>query len=273
MIQAINYVVTRGMDILLYPFRSLSPFWGLFFLSVLMSVLVLYIYKWVSSPKLIKTTKNRIKAHILAIRLYKDLWKVILTSFVKSLYYTAKYFLLNIGPVLIILPILFPLFVQMDIRYGMKPFNVGQSIVVKAKFNTGIEGKNIELLGDTHYGVVMKPVFIRALNEVNWKLEAKQGGVSAIKIRVDGNIYEKELVIGSRLEAMSNRRMQESSVGHFMYPVEKLLPKDGVLESIAVHYPGREIVFLGITAHWLVFNIILVVIIVLAFRKRFGVEF
>lgn len=273
MIQAINYVLTCGMDILLYPFRSISPFWGLLFLSVLMSVLVLYIYKWVSSPRLIKTTKNRIKAHILAIRLYKDLWKVILTSFVKSLYYTVKYFLLNIGPVLIILPILFPLFVQMDIRYGMQPYSVGQSIVVKAKFNTGIEGKSIELLGDSHYRMVMKPVYIRALNEVDWKLEAKQGGAAAIKIKVDGEVYEKGIVVGSSLGAMSDRRMQVSSLGHFIYPVEKLLPKNGVLESITVHYPGREITFLGISAHWLVFNIILVVIIVLALRKRFGVEF
>ena len=134
MAQKINYFLTRGCDLLLAPFAKTAPFWGIFFLSVVTSLFVLVVYKAVSSPKKVKDTKNRIKANILAIRLYRDFWKIIVASFFKSLYYTGKYFVLNLGPLLLVLPLMFLLFVQMDIRYGMRPFNPGESIVVKARF-------------------------------------------------------------------------------------------------------------------------------------------
>jgi hypothetical protein len=238
-----------------------------------MSFVVLYIYKWVSSPKAIKATKDQIKAHILAIRIYKDLWKVIVSSFFKSLYYTFKYFVLNFGPVLLILPVLFPAFVQMDIRYGMQPFKVGDELAVKAKLNPGLDGKEISLVEDGHYKAAMKPVFIKALDEVNWKLEVLKPGASAIKIKVGDTVYEKRLLIGESLAAVSNRKLKQSRADHFIYPAEKLLPEKGEVEHIYISYPGREITFAGITMHWLVLNLILVVIVVLALKNRFGVEF
>ncbi|MGE5340089.1 MAG: hypothetical protein ACM3SY_01290 [Candidatus Omnitrophota bacterium] len=273
MIHAVNVAVTRAFDFLLVPFQFIDPRWGLFALSVLMAFIVLYIYKWVSAPHLIKRTKDRIKANILAIRLYKDLWKVILLSFVKSLYYTLKYFGLNFGPVLILLPLLFPLFVQMDIRYGMKPYRIGDEIVVKATFaNGGIEGKEIRLLSDDHFKPLMNPVFIKPLNEVNWKLEARKNGVTQVRIQVQDKVYEKNLVIGNVPGAVSNRKMRESRWAHFLYPAEPLLPDRGDVESISVHYPENDL-RVGIPMHWLVFNLIVVFGVVLAFKNKFGIEF
>jgi len=272
MIHTVNYILTRVFDFILYPFQFINPFWGILFLSVLMSFVVLYMYKWVSSPKLIKRTKDQVKASILAIRLYKDLWKVIVISFFKSLYYTFKYFALNLVPLLIIIPVLFPVFVQMDIRYGMRPFYVGEEFAVKAKFSGSIEGKDIVLQDNSHFKTSMNPVFIRALNEVNWKLETVNPGISSIKIKVGDRIYEKTLMSGVMQGAVSNKVMNRSSWSHFVYPAEKLLPGEGEVESISIMYPARDITF-GFTSHWLVFNLILVVVIVLALKKRFGIEF
>ena len=52
---------------------------------------MLVVYRAVSSPAKVRETKNQIKAHILAIRLYRDFWRTIVSSFFKSLYYTGKY--------------------------------------------------------------------------------------------------------------------------------------------------------------------------------------
>src|SRR5512136_868508 len=102
MIQKINYIITLVFDLVLYPFGFINPFWGVLFLSILMSFVVLMVYKKISSPKTIKATKEKIKANILAIRIYKDFWKVILSSFFKSMFYTVKYFSLNMVPLLVI---------------------------------------------------------------------------------------------------------------------------------------------------------------------------
>lgn len=288
MIQKINYFITRIFDVVLYPFGFINEFWGILFLSILMSFIVLLVYKYVSSAKAIKDTKNKIKANILAIRIYKDFWKIILSSFFKSLFYVLKYFTLNFGPVLLIIPILFPAFVQMDVRYGMRPFRVGEDIVIKSAFAVDPNSLTVELAGSDYFKSKMNPVFINAfidddengedaektpIREVNWKVEAVKNGDAAITIKVEGREYKKKLAIGNSRNALTNKKLSRSSWEHFIYPSEELLPENGSLESIYIRYPGKNISFAGITTHWLVYNLVLVLIIVLAFRKRFGVEF
>lgn len=273
MAQKINYFLTRGCDLLLAPFAGISPFWGILFLSVVTSLFVLVVYKAVSSPRKVKDTKNQIKANILAIRLYRDFWKTIVASFFKSMYYTGKYFVLNLGPLLLVLPLMFLLFVQMDIRYGMRPFNPGESITVKARFQGDIGALNPELQANSHFRAAMNPVFIPALGEVDWKLRAEAGGATAIAIAVDGGTVQKDLVIGGRLSALSNKKMAASSLEHFIYPAEKLLAPASALRSVQLEYPPRRISFLGLRAHWLVYYLVLTMIIALALKNKFGVEF
>ena len=282
MIQIVNYWITKFFDILLYPFQFLGDFWAILFLSILVSLIVLIVYKYISSPVKIKQAKNQIKSSILAIRLYKDFWKVITGSFLKSLLYTLKYFFLNFGPVLIIIPLLFPLFVQMDVRYGMHPFKSGDIFFVKAIFNTNLGDLQIRLLENRRFTPEMNPVFINAyrdeertvpMREANWKLKILDKGTGYIQIQVNDRVFSKTLVSGEYSGALSNKIFKESSVNHFIYPVEKLLAGSQYLESISIHYPPRSISFLGIKTHWLVYHLILVFIIVLALRKRFGVEF
>ena len=282
MIQKINYIITLVFDLVLYPFGFINPFWGVLFLSILMAFVVLVVYQKISSPKTIKATKEKIKANILAIRIYKDFWKVILSSFFKSLYYTGKYFSLNLVPLLVIIPILFPVFVQMDVRYGMRPFRVGEEVVIKVRVSQDPNGLEAQLLESGNIKTKMNPVFIngfrdekkqRAVKEIDWKVEAVRAGASSIQVKINNRTYEKSIVIDNTRGALSNRKYRESSWGHFIYPVEGLFAESGVVEDIYIEYPGGLITFAGLKMHWLLINIVLVVILALAFRKRFGIEF
>jgi hypothetical protein len=273
MAQKINYFLTKACDLLLWPLQKLPPFWGIFALSLLTSLFVLTVYRAVSNPQKVKATKNQIKAHILAIRLYRDFWKVIVVSFFKSLYYTGKYFVLNLIPLFLVLPLMFLLFVQMDIRYGMRPFRVNEDIMVKAKFSQDISKLSVELQVDPHFQSRMNPVFINSLREVNWKLRASQNGTSEITINVNGTTVRKNLLIGASVPALSNKKMTVSSWAHFIYPVEKLLAPTLALKYISLQYPPRSIGFLGLHGHWLFYYLVLTMIIALALKTRFGVEF
>lgn len=282
MIQKINYFITRVFDIILYPFSFINEFWGILFLSILMSFVVLWIYKWVSSPRLVRRAKDRIKANILAIRIYKDSGRVIGLSFLKSLFYIFKYFGLNFIPILIIIPILFPAFVQMDIRYGLRPYDVGEEIVIKAVLSENPFDLDVKLQESENFKPKMNPVFINAykdvdrkkpIKEANWKMEATQEGIAKIKIKVKDKVFEKDLIIGASRRALSNKKMEESNLEHFIYPAEKLLDGSNELKYIYIHYPGKNISFAGISTYWWVFNLILVVIVVLALKNRFGIEF
>ena len=266
-------LLTRGCSLLLWPFQTLPPFWGILFLSLLTSLFVLAVYRAVSDPAKVRNTKNQVKAHILAIRLYRDSWKVIIVSFFKSLFYTGKYFALNLLPLLLVFPLLFLLFVQMDIRYGMRPFRSGEDIVVKARFHGDIDAMEAAVEPNAHFRTTMNPVYIPALREIDWKLKAIETGSTAIVLRIDGTTVEKNLVIGKKMPALSNEKLAASSLAHFIYPVEKLLEPGTRLSSIAIRYPSRRIAFLGLHGHWLVYYLVLTMIIALALKNKFGVEF
>jgi hypothetical protein len=240
------------------------------------------VYKYLSSPAKIKGAKDKIKANILAIRLYKDFWKVIAGSFFKSLFYVLKYFALNIGVIIIVLPLLAPLFMQMDVRYGMRPFRVGEEIIIKAAFTRDPNSLDIKLLDSENFKPKMNPVFINAfkdddkkkpLREVNWKVEAAAEGAGKIRVQVDGEIFEKTLLIGKNNKALSNKKFGKSSIEHFIYPVEPLFQENSNLKYIYINYPGKNVSFLGLGIHWIIYYLVLVLVIVLALRKRFGVEF
>lgn len=282
MIHTINYLLTKLFDLLLYPFRFLGDFWGIFFLSALSSWMVLIIYKYCSSPDKIVETKNQIKSNILAIRLYKDFIGVMLKSFGKSMLYTLKYFSLNLLPLILLIPLMFPMLVQMDVRYGMRPFNEGEEILVRAAFQKSLDDLTIQLKTNELLSPTMSPVFIdsfrdkentKPIREVNWNLKAEKAGVTQLQIKINGNEFAKQLVVGKSPHTLSNKKMNHSSWGHFIYPSESLFENSDSLTSVSVRYPPKSVNFLGLKTHWLVHYLILVLVMVLAFRKRFGVEF
>ncbi len=267
---------------MLSPFQNLNDFWPVLLLSVILSFLILYILKYISFPKKIIESKDKIKASIFAIRIYKDFWKVILVSFFKSLFYTFKYFSFNLAPFLIIIPLLLPVFSQMEVRYGLRPYKVGEEIILKAKFKNSIKDADISLKKSENFKLKMNPVFIDAyldedktkpVREVNWKLVTVKEGITEIEIVVNDKEYKKRLVIGEYKEPLSGRKYDRSSINHFFYPSETLLGENDLLRSVTINYPGKLLTFLGLKMHWIIWNIIIVIFLILAFRKRFGVEF
>ncbi len=247
-----------------------------------MGFVVLVVYKYLSSPTAITEAKDKIKGNILAIRIYKDFWKIIVLSFFKSMFYTFKYFLLNFGPVLLIIPILFPMFAQMDVRYGMRPFNVGEEITVRSAYSADPASLDVKLEENATFKQKVNPVFINAfqdeaktkpIRQVSWRLQAEKEGETKIQIKVKDKVYEKTLVIGDSKAALSNKKFAQSDIAHFWYPAEDLLKDSNDLQYVYFAYPGRNVDVLGFEIHWIILNLILVVIVVLAFKKKFGVEF
>ncbi|MCK5003866.1 MAG: hypothetical protein KAS21_02200 [Candidatus Aminicenantes bacterium] len=282
MIHKINLFVTKAFNVILTPFNGVNDFWPVFFLSIILSFIILYILKYISFPKKIVESKEKIKANIFAIRIYKDFWKVIVSSFFKSLFHTFRYFIFNLAPFLIIIPLLLPVFSQMEVRYGMRPFNPGESIVLKADLDKDYRKYSISLEENDFIKPKMRPVFINAwmdeektkpVRVANWKLEAVKEGKTELGIRINDKVFYKNLMIGKSKLPLSNRKYMNSSFDHFFYPAEELIEENDLLRVIKISYPGKLINFLGIKMHWIFWNLIIVLVVILAFRKRFGVEF
>ena len=272
MIYKINHLFTILFDKILYPLRNFNDFWAILILSILSSFVVLFAYKYLSSPKKIKNAKDKIKASIFAIRIYKDYAGVILSSFFKSLFYTLKYFALNLVPIIIIVPILLPVFSQMEVRYGVDSFRVNDEIIVNVKFNKPIDDMKIELKDNEFYKKVMPPVFSYKIREVDWKVKVLKKGVGEIEVSVNGKTYKKRLVVGLKGFALSDKKFRVSNWEHIYYPSETLLEEDSPIEEIYVYYPVKLVKF-GINMHWVIWYLVLMLIIVLGLKNKFNIEF
>jgi uncharacterized membrane protein (DUF106 family) len=91
-------MLNKFFGILFFPFQSLNPFWPLFFISVLTGVLMLLAFRYTSNQKEIKKEKQKIKAHLMEMRIFKDDLVILMSAFMKVLLCNAKYIKHLIGP-------------------------------------------------------------------------------------------------------------------------------------------------------------------------------
>ena len=73
-------LVNQLFDLIFFPFSSLDPIYGLAAVSLLTSILMVLIFRYTSNQAGIKKVKDRIKAHLLAIRLFQDQIGVVLRT-------------------------------------------------------------------------------------------------------------------------------------------------------------------------------------------------
>ena len=69
---ALNGLLTKIFDVILVPLEFMGNEMALILLSGIFGVLALVVFKYISSQKGIKAAKDKIKGHMIAIRLYQN---------------------------------------------------------------------------------------------------------------------------------------------------------------------------------------------------------
>ena len=96
-------------------------------ISIVIGLLMVIVFRYTSDQKAIGRAKDRLKAHLLAVRLFQDQLPVVMRAYGKILRGTGSYLRLAFTPFLIaILPITF-LIVQLDRYFGWLPLQPAQS--------------------------------------------------------------------------------------------------------------------------------------------------
>ncbi|UCH79104.1 MAG: hypothetical protein JSU81_03915, partial [Candidatus Coatesbacteria bacterium] len=85
-----NVAVTRLFDALLWPFQQ-WPAGGLVFVSVVTGVVMLLLFKVTSNQRAIRRTRDLMRAHMLAMRLFRDDASVVVASQKNVLRTNLKY--------------------------------------------------------------------------------------------------------------------------------------------------------------------------------------
>jgi hypothetical protein len=261
----LNRTLTSIFDVVLWPLDRLGPAWSLIVVSGIFGVLALIAFKHMSPQRSIKAAKDKIKGHLIAIRIYQDDLGIVSSSVGKVLGRNAQYLGLNFGP---FVPLAIPFVLvaaQFVVRYAYAPVPVTRE---PAKVMAG-EGTllEVELVGERAAevanleirlpeGVVAVSPLVRAPSEGRAFLEivAVQPGVHRIGLALaDGSTEEKLLAAGdATLRSMQPRRVNNrdwyrlTEPDHWpaLWPAEAGFAKSSPFREIALAYPTRDLGFL-----------------------------
>jgi len=262
--------------ILFSPFEESDPVWLMLWVSVLTAVMVLLVYKYLSSQEAIREVKDRVKAHILEIRLFQDDPVLMGRAVLAVLRANLEYLGLNLKPFLIIFLPIFLMLVQMEMRFGYRPLLPNESTLVRTFWRfpdpAGREPGPTLLAGDG-LSVESPPVRIENGREIDWRVRVDSMDQTALVLESKEASVPLQVIVSEKIVPVSPRNVQKGTVEILWHPAGQPLPPDGELLAAEIDYPRRDFRFFGYTVHWvwpfLVLSLLAGYLLKGVFRVRF----
>jgi hypothetical protein len=249
---SLNHVWSRLFDLLLSPLESIGRPFALVAVSAVFGVVALVLFKHVSAQKRIKGVKDRIKGHLIEIRIYQDDLAIVGKAIGKVLGRNLQYLSLNLLPfVPLSIPFVFVL-AQLVVRYGYAPAAVhGAEAVILPGRGSMIE---IELAreraGDVAGLRLELPPGVRAISPLVripsegrafQEVAAFAPGDGPLRIVLaDGSEAEKRFAAGPWTGSIQPER----GTGFFsalLWPAEDAFPGDSPFRRVRVEYPEGKL--------------------------------
>ncbi|MCK4430621.1 MAG: hypothetical protein KAW19_04895 [Candidatus Aminicenantes bacterium] len=270
-----NSIFGKIFDIIFLPFRSMSPWVAMIIASFMTGLLMLFIFRFTSNQKEIKKVKNKIKAHLLELRLYKDSLSIslkaqgnILRCNLKYISYSAKPMLVMIIPIILIL-------IQLNFWFGYESLAPGQKAIFKVKLKDNYNPLEIDLNVESSSGLTIEtlPLRMDEENEINWRISAKEKGIHNLNIILKGERITKTVAVAQKpLSKISPIKICRNFIDELLYPVEAPIKSDMPIKSLEITYPTRSMNLFGWHIHWLIVYFALSIIFGFAFKGILKIE-
>jgi uncharacterized membrane protein (DUF106 family) len=275
MIAIFNSGLGYLFNALLYPFRSLSPWIAMIVLSLLTAIAMLLVFRFVSNQAGIRSVKNRIAAHLLELRLYQDNLPVTLRAQGNILWCNVRYLMHSLKPMLVMILPLTLVIIQLDLRFGYRALDPGESVLLKVRLKEGHQPSLVAASLDPSSGFAIDtpPLRIDSERELDWRLRAVAPGKRELAIRVGEETLTKQIVIGrAEIAGVSLSRVDPRWLEQLLNPAERPLAEGSAVESIRIDYPSRSMNLSGWHLHWLIVYFALSVLFGFALKGVLRVE-
>ncbi len=250
---ALNRGLTSAFDAILWPFERLGAAWALVLVSGIFGVLALYLFKHVSAQKRIKAVKNRIKGHLIEIRIWQDDLRVVGKSTVQVLLRNFQYLGLNLLP---FVPLSIPfvlVLAQLVVRYGYAPLELhsartamlaggGTTLSIELSPESAARASEIQVHVPPGLEAVSPLVRVPSEGRAFQEFVARRSGVFDLVVEIPGLARETKTVAAGDV---SPRTLQPER-GHgwldaLLWPAEPTFDSDSPFRSIALTYPDRDL--------------------------------
>jgi uncharacterized membrane protein (DUF106 family) len=261
-------VVTNALGEFLLSLLSSLPGWlSNTIISAVTGVLLLIIFKYTSNQRAIGRARDDIKAHMLALKLFKD--SLVVTLKAQGRVFRGAFLLLfhAIRPMLVMIVPVSLLLGQMSLWYQSRPLRGGEEALVVMGLNGDMESAWPEVSIKSTGGaeVTTGPVRVLSKRQIYWKIKAVEDGYSEIDFGVDGQEIKKELAIGKGFMRVSSKRPGWEWSEILMYPREEAFGPDSAVKSISIDYPERLSRTSG-TDWWIVYFFVVSMVFAFIFK-------
>jgi uncharacterized integral membrane protein len=240
-------------------------------LSVVAGLLMVLIFGYSSDQKAIRVAKDQLKAQLLAVRLFQDQLPVVLVSYGRIVRSTGRYLQLAFKPLLIVALPLTILIVQLDRYLGWTPIPAGHVFLVKVRTTNAAAVAAVALQLPPELSTTAM-VHMPEDQEIVWRVVATRNGNYDLNLGSPDQTVSKSVVVSSGLERLSRARLRGHFWERWFVSGERVLPRDGPIESIEVDYPSRSIRFAGLDWNWIWLFFILSLVAGFLFKTVLGIE-
>ena len=248
---AINSFFTSIFDAILTPLEWGGEAFALIFVSGVFGVLALWIFKYISWQKGIGFVKDRIKGHMIAIRIYQDDLAIVGKSVGAVLLRNFQYVGLNFGPFIpLAIPFVF-IVAQTVVRYGFDPIPVvaeeglagaGNELRVEFKPSQRAECAGLEVVLPVGLEAASPLVRVPSQGLAFQEFVARAPGSYEIELRFpDGRVETKAVVAGNEADRVMQPERVAGLFSAMLWPAEPRFAGDSPLERVAFIYPDRDL--------------------------------
>jgi len=252
----LNAALRLVFDLLLAPFAGGPPLLSLSLVALLVSILMLVVFKKTSNQEALAVVKRKIHAGIFEIRLFNDDLRAILRAQNEILRTNLTYLRLNLWPMLFLMPPLVLVIAQLEFHYGYQGFRPGQRALLTVDLAPeAASGTRPRATLELPSGLraETEAVWIKAESQLLWRLVAERDGDYELGLAIDGAPrITKTVRVTSRTVRLSPERVDSGFLSQLLYPAEPPLPKDGPVRAVRLSYPAREVSVLGHGMHWMI---------------------
>lgn len=241
-------------------------------ISIVIGLLMVIVFRYTSDQKAIGRAKDRLKANLLAVRLFQDQLPVVTRAYGRILRGTGVYLRLAFTPFLIaILPITF-LIVQLDRYFGWMPLQPAQTFLVEARFEDPSALNDASLQLPPELEASAPAVHVPEDKEVVWRVLAGREGQYDVHIAAAGQTLSKQVVVSPGLARISPVRLQGNFWERMFTSGEPPLADNSPVQSIAISYAPRVISFAWMEWNWIVLFFVVSLIAGFIFKSALGIQ-
>jgi hypothetical protein len=241
-------------------------------ISLVIGLLMVVVFRYTSDQKAIHVAKDRLKAHLLALRLFQDQIPVVLRSYGRIVLATGRYLRLAFKPLLLVIAPLSFLIVQFDRYLGSMPVEAGQPFLVKVRMDNPNSLNETSLQLPDGLSTTAPAVHVPSESEVVWRVVAEKPGEYFVHVQASDQTLSKRIVVGAGLSRLSPIRLRGKFWERIFVSGEPALPENNPIESIDVQYPARNIAFAGFEWNWIWLFFVLSLAAGFLFKSILGIE-